>query len=86
MKLIIKTEKRKEEWNTMMPLIMAAAGETVVIRKISGKDNVRQHLADLGFVTDAAITVINQISGDLMVQVKGSRIALDRSMARRIFY
>ena len=42
----------------MMPLTMAKAGETVVIRKITGKDEVRQHLAELGFVVDAAATVV----------------------------
>lgn len=68
----------------MMPLTMAKAGETVTIRKIAGKDEVRQHLAELGFVMDGMVTVINQISGNLIVQVKDSRIALDKTMANRI--
>ena len=42
----------------MMPLTMAKAGETVTVRKISGKDEVRQHLAELGFVVDSDVTVI----------------------------
>lgn len=68
----------------MMPLTMANAGETVTIRKITGKDEVRQHLAELGFVVETDITIVNQISGNLIVQVKDSRVALDRSMANRI--
>ena len=68
----------------MMPLTMAKAGETVVIRKISGKDEVRQHLAELGFVVDSDITVVSEIAGNLILQVKDSRVALDRSMASRI--
>ena len=68
----------------MMPLTMARAGETVTIRKITGKDEVRQHLAELGFVVDTDVTVINEISGNLILQVKESRIALDKSMANRI--
>ncbi|MEA5060159.1 MAG: ferrous iron transport protein A [Clostridia bacterium] len=68
----------------MMPLTMAKAGETVMIRKITGKDEVRQHLAELGFVVDSTVTVINEISGNLIVQVKESRIALDKTMAGRI--
>ena len=68
----------------MMPLTMAKAGETATIRKISGKDEVRQHLAELGFVADTTITVINEIAGNLILQVKNSRIALDRAMASRI--
>ena len=67
-----------------MPLTMAKAGETVTIRKITGRDEVRQHLAELGFVVDSIITVVSEIAGNLIVQVKDSRVALDRSMAMRI--
>lgn len=70
----------------MMPLTMAKAGETVTIRKVSGKDEVRQHLAELGFVVDTDVTVVNEIAGNLIVQVKDSRIALDKSMANRILF
>lgn len=68
----------------MMPLTMAKPGERAVILKITGKDEVRQHLAELGFVVDSEIMVVNQIAGNLIVQVKDSRVALDRSMANRI--
>lgn len=68
----------------MVPLTMAQAGETVTIRRISGKDEVRQHLAELGFVVDSDVTVVSEIAGNLIVQVKDSRIALDRTMANRI--
>lgn len=68
----------------MMPLTMAKAGETVTIRKITGKDEVRQHLAELGFVVDGDVTVISEIAGNLILRVKDGRVALDRSMATRI--
>ena len=68
----------------MMPLTMAKTGETVTIRKITGKDEVRQHLAELGFVVDSDVTVVGEIAGNLILQVKDSRIALDRTMANRI--
>ena len=68
----------------MMPLTMAKAWETVMIRKITGKDDVRQHLAELGFVVDSDVTVVSEIAGNLIVQVKDSRIALDKTMANRI--
>lgn len=68
----------------MMPLTLAKQGESVTIRKITGKDEIRQHLAELGFVMDAAVTVVSEMGGNLIVQVKNSRIALDRSMAGRI--
>ena len=68
----------------MMPLTMAKAGKTVMIRKISGKDEVRQHLAELGFVVDSDVTVVSEMGGNLIVQVKDSHIALDKTMANRI--
>ena len=67
-----------------MPMTMAKPGETVVIRKITGKDEVRQHLAELGFVVDSPVTVVSEISGNLILQVKDSRIALDKTMANRV--
>ena len=63
---------------------MARAGETVTIRKITGRDEVRQHLAEMGFVVDSDVTVISEVAGNLILQVKDSRIALDKSMANRI--
>lgn len=68
----------------MMPLTMAKSGDVVTIRKITGKDEVRQHLAELGFVVDSDVSVVNEIGGNLIVQVKDSRVALDRTMANRI--
>ncbi len=70
----------------MMPLTMASPGETVTIRKISGQDNIRQHLAELGFVVDSEITVVSVMAGNLIVQVKNSRVGLDRTMANRIMF
>ena len=67
-----------------MPLGMAGVGETNIIRKISGRDEVRQHLAELGFVVGEAVTVVSELGGSLILSVKDSRIALDRGMAMRI--
>ena len=68
----------------MMPLTMARTGEPVTIRKITGKDEVRLHLAELGFVVDSEVTVVTEIAGNLIVQVKDSRIALNEARANRI--
>ncbi len=68
----------------MMPLAMVNPGETVTIRRITGKDEVRAHLAELGFVVDSDVTVVNSLGGSLIIQVKDSRVALDRAMANRI--
>ena len=69
-----------------MPLTMAKVGDTLTIRKITGWDEVRQHLAELGFVVDSPVTVVNEIAGNLILQVKEGRIALDSQMASRILY
>ena len=68
----------------MMPLTMAKAGDTVTIQKITVKDEVRLHLAELVFVVGSQVTVVNEIAGNLIVQVKESRLALDKTMANRI--
>ena len=68
----------------MMPLAMVGVGEAGCIRKITGRDEVRQHLAELGFVVDSDVTVVSEIAGNLILQVKDSRVALDSTMANRI--
>lgn len=67
-----------------MPLAMAGVGEVVYIQKITGKDEVRQHLAELGFVVGEEVRVVSELGGNLILSVKDSRIALDCSMAMRI--
>lgn len=69
----------------MLPLRIAREGERVTIKGISGKDDIRQHLAELGFVVGAELMIIGRVSGNFIIQVKGSRVALDSSMASRIF-
>ena len=68
----------------MMPLAMANVGDTGIIRKITGFDEVRQHLAELGFVVGEQIAVVSEIGGNMILTVKDSRIALDRALAMRI--
>ena len=70
---------------TKMPLALAKNGETVTIRRVTGTDEVRQHLAELGFIPGEQVTVISQNGGNLIIQVKDSRIALDKTMANKIF-
>ena len=68
----------------MMPLTMAKSGEAVTIQKITGRDEVRQWLAELGFVVGADVCIVSEVAGNLIVQVKDSRVALDKAMANRI--
>lgn len=69
----------------MMPLLMARRGETNKISAVRGKDEIKRFLANLGFVEGSAVTVISEIEGNLIVNVKGARIALSKQMAAKIF-
>jgi ferrous iron transport protein A len=69
----------------MMPLNVAAPGEENIIRKIGGSPEVKKHLEDLGFVVGGTVTLITVLNGNVIVNVKDTRIALDADMARRIF-
>ena len=68
----------------LMPLTFAKVGETSRIVKITGKDEVRQHLANLGFVSGEQVTVVSEMAGNLILKIKDSRIALYKGMASRI--
>ena len=67
-----------------MPLTMARSGSSNLIKKISGKDETRRFLENLGFVEGASVTVISEIGGNVIICVKNTRVALDKSMANRI--
>ena len=68
----------------MMPLNVAVPGEENLIRKIGGSPDVKKHLEDLGFVVGGTVTLITVLNGNVIVNVKNARIALDADMARRI--
>lgn len=68
----------------MMPLTMARAGEVALIRRVGGKDEVRRHLENLGFVTGANVRVISMNNGNVIVNVKESRVAISKEMANKI--
>lgn len=67
-----------------MPLSMLEPGQEGSIRQVNGKENTRARLAQLGFVVGARVRVVNSLGGSLILQVKDSRVALDRAMATRI--
>ena len=68
----------------MMPLSMAKEGEPNVIKKVGGKEETRQFLENLGFVTGGMVTVISQMGGNLIVNIKESRVAIGKDMANKI--
>ena len=67
-----------------MPLSMAPEGKESVIRKIGGKEETRLFLERLGFVVGAIVTVVSEIQGNLIVNVKDSRVAIGKDMASKI--
>ena len=69
----------------MMPLTMMNAGEQCTIKKIGGKVETRRFLEKLGFVVDGTVTVISDTGGNLIVNVKDSRIAIGKDMASKIW-
>ena len=67
-----------------MPVTMVETGKTVIINRIMGTDEVRPHLSELGFVVGEKITVVRDNGGNVILQVKDARIALDAKMANRV--
>ena len=68
----------------MMPLTMAKTGERNSIKKIGGKAETRRFLENLGFIEGDCVTIITEISGNVIVKIKESRIAISREMASKI--
>ena len=68
----------------MMPMTLASVSEENIIRKVGGNPEVKKHLEDLGFVAGGPVTVISALGGNLIVNVKDSRIAISREMAGKI--
>ena len=68
----------------MMPLGMASVGDVNTIKKITGRDDVRQHLAELGLVFGEEVRVVSELGGNLILSIKDSRVALDKTMAMRV--
>lgn len=67
-----------------MSLTMASIGETNTIRKVGGNEETKRFLENLGFVAGAEITVVSAIGGNVIVNIKDSRVAINQDMARHI--
>ncbi|MEE1056351.1 MAG: FeoA family protein [Acutalibacteraceae bacterium] len=68
----------------MMPLTLANIGEENIIRKIGGKAEVKKHLENLGFVVGGNVTIITSMGGNIIVNVKETRVAISKEMAQKI--
>ena len=67
-----------------MPLVFADIGAEQIIKKVGGSQEMKQHLADMGFVPGGGVTVVSTIGGNVIVRVKESRVAISREMAQKI--
>lgn len=76
--------KRENGGNVMMPLSIAQKGEENIIKKVGGNPEIRAHLENLGFVVGGSVTIVNALGGNIIVNVKDSRVAISEEMARRI--
>ena len=68
----------------MMPLSLADTGQENIVRKVGGNPEIKKHLENLGFVAGADVCVVNRLGGNVIVSVKGSRVAISREMAMKI--
>ena len=67
-----------------MPLCYSKVGEENIIKKVGGNPEVKKHLEDLGFVVGGSVTVVNTLAGNVIVNIKESRVAISEEMARKI--
>lgn len=68
-----------------MPLAFADIGVEYIIQRIGGKAETKKHLENIGFVAGSTVTIINTVSGNLIVKVKESRVAISQELAQKIF-
>ncbi len=68
----------------MMPLSMVKEGEPNIIKRVGGKEETRRFLENLGFVIGSSVTVVSEIGGNMIVNVKDSRVAIGKDMANKI--
>lgn len=69
----------------MLPVIFASNGESGIIKKIGGSGETKQHLLDLGFVPGGEVTVVSRLGGNIILSIKGVRVAISEELAKKIF-
>ena len=68
----------------MMPLSLATTGEQNVVKRVGGKEDTRRFLENLGFVVGSTVTVVSEAQGNMIVNIKNSRVAIGKDMANKI--
>lgn len=69
----------------MVPILVAPRGEILIIKRVGGRDEMKKHLADLGFVAGAEISIVSDLDGNLIVNVKDARVAINKELASKIY-
>lgn len=67
-----------------MPLSLANVGEENIIKRIGGKPEIKKHLENLGFVAGGTVTIVSALGGNVIVNVKETRVAISEEMAKKI--
>ena len=67
-----------------MPLVMAGTGEENIIRKVGGNEETKRFLENLGFVSGAKVVILSAIGGNVIVNIKDSRVAINKEMAKHV--
>ena len=68
----------------MMPLMLADVSEENIIKRVGGSQEMKKHLEDMGFVAGGTVSIVSEINGNLIVNVKDTRVAISREMAGKI--
>ena len=68
----------------MMPLVLADTGNEYTVIRVGGDKEVKQHLADMGFVPGSVLTIVTKMGGNIIINVKDTRVAISREMASKI--
>ena len=69
-----------------IPISMSGVGETGTVVRILGRENVKRFLHDLGFTPGTRVSTVSTNGGNVILDLMGSRIAIDRTMASRIMF
>ena len=81
----IETKALKTPTGGGAPLPTISIGMSGRIVRILGKGEIRNHLVSLGFNDGEKISVVNEIDGNMILDIKGSRVAINQTLAMKIF-
>lgn len=80
----LSSDRAPSATGAQLPLAMVAEGECVTVSRLRGGQEMKRHLAELGFVEGAEVMVVSRVGGDVIVSVKGANFGLDRQMAMKV--